>query len=79
MALSLGGEKPFKALTPTAWRKFSNRARLPENAVSSAVKEVVACVNEHWWKLPERSVVPASVLERIDSHVRMMSNVLAAD
>ncbi|TWB88969.1 serine/threonine-protein kinase HipA [Bradyrhizobium macuxiense] len=79
MALSLGGEKPFKALTPIVWRKFSNRARLPEKAVLLAVEEVVASVNAHWWKLPERGVVPTSVLQRIDDHVRMMSNVLNPD
>ena len=76
MALSLGGEKPFKALIPAAWRKFSNRARLPEKAVLLAVHEVVTSVNEHWWKLPEREVVPTPVLERIDEHIRMMSKVL---
>lgn len=76
MALSLGGEKPFKALIPAVWRKFSNRARLPENAVLSAVKEVVTSVNELWWKLPERDVVQASVLEKIDDHIRIMSKVL---
>jgi serine/threonine-protein kinase HipA len=78
MALSLGGEKPFKALTPAAWRKFSNRARLPEQAVLSAVEEVVTSVNEHWWSLPEREVVPAAVLERIDDHIRAMSKILKA-
>ena len=76
MALSLGGEKAFKTLTPAVWRKFSNRARLPENAVLLAVQEVVSSVNEHWWNLPERDVVPAPVLERIDNHVRTMSDVL---
>jgi serine/threonine-protein kinase HipA len=76
MALSLGGEKPFKTLTPAVWRKFSNRARLPEKAVLSAVEEVVSSANEHWWNLPERDVVPAPVLERIDNHIRTMSGVL---
>jgi serine/threonine-protein kinase HipA len=76
MALSLGGAKPFKTLTPAVWRKFSNRARLPEKAVLLAVEEVVSSVNEHWWNLPERDVVPAPVLERIDNHVRTMRDVL---
>lgn len=77
MALSLGGEKPFKALVPAVWRKFSNRARLPEKAVLSAVEEVVTSANEHWWKLPEGEVVPKPVRERIDDHIRMMSKVLS--
>jgi serine/threonine-protein kinase HipA len=77
MALSLGGEKPFKALTPAVWRKFSNRSRLPEKVVLSTVTEVVSSVNKHWWNLPERHVVPTAVLERIDNHVRAMSTVLA--
>ncbi|MCP3447212.1 type II toxin-antitoxin system HipA family toxin [Bradyrhizobium sp. CCGUVB14] len=76
MALSLGGEKSFKALTPDRWRKFANRARLPDPAVISAVKQVVSLVNDLWWNLPERDVVPAAVLEKIDAKIREMSLVL---
>lgn len=76
LALSLGGEKSFKALTPDRWRKFANRARLPEPAVVSAVEEVVSSVNDRWWHLPERNAVPPSVLERIDAQIREMSTVL---
>ncbi|MBB4261560.1 type II toxin-antitoxin system HipA family toxin [Bradyrhizobium sp. CIR3A] len=76
MALSLGGEKSFKALTPDRWRKFANRARLPDPAVISAVKQVVSSVNDLWWDLPERDVVPAAVLEKIDAKIREMSLVL---
>ncbi|RTE88381.1 MULTISPECIES: HipA domain-containing protein [Bradyrhizobium] len=76
MALSLGGEKSFKALTPDRWRKFANRARLPDPAVISAVKQVVSSVNELWWNLPERDVVPTAVLEKIDAKIREMSLVL---
>ncbi|MDF0585113.1 type II toxin-antitoxin system HipA family toxin [Bradyrhizobium yuanmingense] len=76
MALSLGGEKSFKALTPDRWRKFANRARLPDPSVISAVKQVVSSVNELWWNLPERDVVPTVVLEKIDAKIREMSLVL---
>lgn len=76
MALSLGGQKSFKALTPDRWRKFANRARLPEPAVISAVEQVVSSVNNHWWKLPERDVVPAAVLSKIDAKIEEMSPVL---
>jgi serine/threonine-protein kinase HipA len=76
MALSLGGEKSFKALTPDRWRKFANRARLPEPAVISAVEEVVSLVNDHWWDLPERDVVPTAVLEKVDAKIGEMSLVL---
>ncbi|UWU82852.1 type II toxin-antitoxin system HipA family toxin [Bradyrhizobium yuanmingense] len=76
MALSLGGEKSFKALTPDRWRKFANRARLPDPAVISAVKQVVSSVNDLWWHLPERDVVPTAVLEKIDPKIREMSLVL---
>lgn len=76
MALSLGGEKSFNALTPDRWRKFANRARLPDPAVISAVKQVVSSVNDLWWKLPERDVVPTAVLEKIDGKIREMSLVL---
>ena len=37
MALTLGGERSFKALTPSRWKAFANRARLPEPAVLAAV------------------------------------------
>ncbi|WP_410712216.1 type II toxin-antitoxin system HipA family toxin [Bradyrhizobium sp. BEA-2-5] len=76
LALSFGGEKSFKALTPDRWRKLANRARLPEPAVISTVEEVVSLVNDHWLHLPERDVVPAAVLEKIDAKIEEMSLVL---
>lgn len=76
MALSLGGERSFKALSAPRWKSFANRARLPEPAVLQAVVETVARVNEHWWHLQERAVVPGAVLERIDAHVRAITPIL---
>ncbi|QXC52774.1 HipA domain-containing protein (plasmid) [Agrobacterium salinitolerans] len=76
MALSLAGERPFKALNVQRWKAFANRARLPEAAVLKAVVETVERVNEVWWSLPERSVAPAKILERIDTHVRLMTSIL---
>lgn len=76
MALSLAGERPFKALNVQRWKAFANRARLPEAAVLKAVGDTVEQVNGFWWSLPERYVVPAKVLERIDTHVRLMTPVL---
>lgn len=76
LALSLGGEKSFKALTPDRWRNFANRAKLPEGDVKRVVAETVAAVHDKWWKLPERDVVPKAVLEKIDSHVVTMQSVL---
>ncbi len=76
LALSLGGERSFKALTAPRWKSLANRARLPEPAVLQAVVETVDKVHEHWWKLPERTVVPGAVLERIDAHVKAMTPIL---
>ncbi|OWV73843.1 toxin HipA [Rhizobium sp. R339] len=76
MALSLAGERSFKALNVQRWKAFSNRARLPEAAVLKAVADTVERVNELWWPLPERTVVPEKVLERIDKHVRLMTPIL---
>jgi serine/threonine-protein kinase HipA len=76
MALSFGGERSFKALAAARWKSFANRARLPEPAVLKAVIETVALVNDHWWRLPERDVVPASVLKRIDDHVKVLTPIL---
>jgi serine/threonine-protein kinase HipA len=42
MALSLGGERSFRALTAPRWKVFANRARLPEPAVLRVVVETVA-------------------------------------
>ncbi|MBY2923943.1 type II toxin-antitoxin system HipA family toxin [Rhizobium leguminosarum] len=78
MALSLGGERSFKALVAKRWKIFANRARLPEPAVLKAVIDVVERVNRHWWSLPERAVVPEKVLERIDEHVKVMTPVLSS-
>lgn len=76
MALSLGGERSFKALAAPRWKAFANRARLPEPAVLKAVVETVKLVNEYWWHLPERDVVAAKVLERMDEHVKAMTPIL---
>ncbi|MBB4226590.1 type II toxin-antitoxin system HipA family toxin [Rhizobium mongolense] len=76
MALSLAGERSFKAMNVRRWKAFANRARLPEAAVLKAVTETVERVNQTWWSLPERGVVPIKVLERIDAHVKMMTPIL---
>jgi serine/threonine-protein kinase HipA len=76
MALSLAGERPFKALNAQRWKAFANRARLPEAAVLKAVVDTVERVDEFWWSLPEREVVPAKVVERMDAHIRMMTPIL---
>ncbi|MER9947882.1 HipA domain-containing protein [Mesorhizobium sp. M0047] len=76
MALSLGGERSFKALAAPRWKAFANRARLPEPAVLRRVIKVVERVNDHWWSLPERAVIPEKVLERIDEHVKTMTPIL---
>ncbi len=77
LALSLGGERSFRALAAPRWKAFANRARLPEPAVLKAVADVVERVNAHWWGLPERAVVPENVLQRIDEHVRTMTPILS--
>jgi serine/threonine-protein kinase HipA len=76
MALSLAGEKPFKALNPERWRNFANRSRLPEGAVLTAVAATAAAARDKWAVLAERDVVPAQVLERIDAHIDEMATVL---
>ena len=76
MALSLAGERPFKAMNGQRWKAFANRARLPEAAVLKAVVDTIHRVNDLWWSLPEREVVPAKVLDRIDAHVRLMTPIL---
>jgi serine/threonine-protein kinase HipA len=77
MALSLAGERPFKALNVQRWKAFANRARLPEAALLRAVADTVERVNEIWWSLPERKAVPQKVLERVDTHVRLMTPILS--
>ncbi|MEI9422017.1 HipA domain-containing protein [Mesorhizobium sp. Cs1299R1N1] len=76
MALSLGRERSFKALTASRWKAFANRSRLSEQAVREAVTETVALVNQHWWHLPEREILPAIVLKRIDEHLKVMTLTL---
>ncbi|MBW8300065.1 MAG: hypothetical protein K0M60_10725 [Hydrogenophaga sp.] len=41
MALSLAGERSFKAMNAQQWKTFANRARLPEAAVLKAFTETV--------------------------------------
>lgn len=76
MALSLAGERPFKAMNAQRWKVFAHRARLPEAAVLKAITETVERVNQSWWSLPERVVLPDRVLERIDAHIKLMSPIL---
>ncbi|MEK1896101.1 MAG: HipA domain-containing protein [Rhizobium sp.] len=75
-ALSLAGERSFKAMNAQRWKAFANRARLPEAAALNAVTETVECVNQLWWSLPERAVIPENVLDRIDTHVKLMTPIL---
>lgn len=77
MAQSLASERPFEALNVQRCKAFANRAWLPEAAVLKAVVDTVEPVNELWWRLPERRVVPTRVLERIDTHVRLMTAILS--
>ncbi len=77
MALSLAGERAFKAMNAPRWKVFANRARLPEAAVMKAVVETVEQVNQSWWSLPERAHIPKKVLERVDAHIRLMTPILA--
>ena len=56
LALSLGGERAFKGLSPDRWKAFANRARLPEPAVLKAVAETAKRIDARWWTLPEREV-----------------------
>jgi len=76
MALSLAGERSFKAMNAQRWKVFANRARLPEAAVLKAVIDTVERVNQFWWSLPERGVVPAKVLDRVDAHIKLMTPIL---
>jgi serine/threonine-protein kinase HipA len=78
MALSLGGEKSFKGLIDSRWKTFANRGRLSIPAVLNTLAETTRRVNQHWWTLPERSVVPRAVLEPIDEHVKAMTPILIA-
>ena len=76
MALSLAGDRSFKAMNAQRWKAFANRSRLPEAAVLKAVTETVECVNRLWWSLPERAVIPEKVLERVDAHIKLMTPIL---
>lgn len=76
MALSLAGERSFKAMDAQRWKTFANRARLPEAAVLKAVTDTAERVNQLWWSLPERDVVPLKVLGRIDAQVQLMTPIL---
>lgn len=76
LALSLAGERSFKALTAERWKAFANRARLPERAVLDAVVDVTNSVNRHWWTLPERAFIPDKVLQRMDRHISLMTPIL---
>ncbi|TPJ77189.1 HipA domain-containing protein [Mesorhizobium sp. B2-6-2] len=76
VALSFAGERSFRAMTASRWKSFARRARLPEQAVMNAVVETVSLVNERWWQLPERKVVPAEILTSIDAHIKAMTPIL---
>jgi len=49
---------------------------LTGGCIFKAVTETVERVNETWWSLPEREVVPIKMFERIDAHVKMMTPIL---
>ncbi|WP_176086545.1 HipA domain-containing protein [Martelella sp. HB161492] len=76
LALSLGGERSFRALSVERWKSFANRARLPEPAVLRTVAEMAEQINDCWWTLPERAAIPERVRRRIDAHVEAMTPIL---
>lgn len=78
LALSLGGEKSFKGLTADRWMNFANRAKLPAAAVLEARAATASQVDQHWWSLPERNVIPKSLLDKIDPHIKAMVSILSA-
>nr|WP_303651307.1 HipA domain-containing protein [Asticcacaulis currens] len=77
LALSVGGERSFKAITAARWRTFANRARLAKVAVLQAVAETAWRGNASWWTLSERVNIPDEVLKRMDAHVDAMTPLMA--
>lgn len=77
LALSLGGEKSFEEVTAARWKRFANRARLPEAGVLLAVSETLERVNASWWTRPERALIPQRVLSRIDGHIKTMATTMS--
>jgi hypothetical protein len=69
LALNLAGEKSFTDVLPGRCRDCAYRSRLPEGFVGTAVAKTAATVHDKWPLLPERDIVPAQVLERIDAHI----------
>jgi serine/threonine-protein kinase HipA len=69
MGLTIAKERAFEKIDIDRWRSFARNSMLPEGAVVSAVEEITEKTWEAWKTLPQKDVLPANLLSRIDAHM----------
>ena len=70
LALSFGGTKSMDSITAEQIRRFAERAGLPLAPVLALARDTVARTLDAWEHSPHKHLIPPTILERIDDHIR---------
>ena len=73
LALNFMGRKEFAVVTRERFRRFAERAALPEHETLATVDRIVDGVRSSWPSIRRDGQVPTEIVERIDAHIRAMS------
>jgi serine/threonine-protein kinase HipA len=69
LALNIAGEKSFAGIDEDRFRRFAEKALLPEHATLATVGRVKDAVLSSWPAVKKASLIPESITSKIDSHM----------
>ncbi|WP_441255820.1 HipA domain-containing protein [Tardiphaga sp. 285_C5_N1_2] len=69
LALNFGGSKDFFPVDRERSKRFADKARLPAEAVWTAVEETSTRTWDEWKRSPAAELIPGDVFAKIDEHV----------
>jgi serine/threonine-protein kinase HipA len=69
LALSLGGTKAMEQVDEALFRRFAQRANLPDRIVVGVARETAEQFREAWAKHPVTDLLPAAVREALSTHL----------
>ncbi len=69
LALSLGGTKSMADVDEELFRKFAQRASLPDRIVVEVARETAERFREAWTKHPVVDLLPASLRQALSTHL----------
>lgn len=76
LALNLGGEKNFEAITEAHFERLARRMEAPPKFVLDTIKETVAKAGKIWPEIIQAAGLPEDMRERLHRHWSGLSGVL---